>query len=260
MKIGVTQIILGDMSVDETVDLCRTAGYQAVELTFRDGKDIHADLNDDQIRAVAGKFHEADIEITSITALKGSLLSSESSERVEAAQSIERALEIAGILKTGAILVHPGQLSVQGTYQQAWDNLVGMLKDLASVAARYQVAIGLENVWNKFLLSPREMREIVDEVNTDWIGVYLDTANMMAYGYPEHWIRELGDRIKRVHLKDFSRSEHRFVNLLDGDTDWKAVMNELRAVGYTDSVIHEVGGDREVQIDLAERMRKIVSM
>ena len=163
-------------------------------------------------------------------------------------------------MKTGAILVHPGQLSVQGTYQQAWDNLVGTLRDLVPVAERYQVAIGLENVWNKFLLSPKEMREIVDEINSDWVGVYLDTANMMAYGYPEHWIRELGNRIKRVHLKDFNRGEHRFVNLLDGDTDWSTVMRELRSVGYTDSVIHEVGGDREAQIDLAERMRKIVSM
>ena len=260
MKIGVTQIILGNMSVDNTIGLCQTAGYQAVELTFRDGKDIHVDLNNDKIRAVADKFHEADIEITSITALKGSLLSSDSSERVEAAKSVERALEVAGILGTGAILVHPGQLSVQGTYQQAWDNLVGTLKGLAPVAERCKVAIGLENVWNKFLLSPKEMREIVDEVNNDWIGVYLDTANMMAYGYPEHWIRELGDRIKRVHLKDFSRGEHRFVNLLDGDTDWPTVMSELRSVGYTNSIIHEVGGDREAQIDLAERMRKIVSM
>ena len=86
MKIGVTQIILGNMSIDDTIDLCRAAGYQAVELTFRDGKDIHVDLDDDHIRAVAKKFHEADIEITSITALKGSLLSSDSSERVEASK------------------------------------------------------------------------------------------------------------------------------------------------------------------------------
>ena len=106
-------------------------------------------------RAVAEKFDEASIEITSMAALKGSLLSSDSSERLEAAKSVERALEIASTLKTGAILVHPGQLSVQGTYQQAWDNLVGTLKDLVPVAERCQVAIGLENVWNKFLLNSR---------------------------------------------------------------------------------------------------------
>ena len=101
---------------------------------------------------------------------------------------------------------------------------------------------------------------IVDEVDSEWVGTYLDTANMMAYGYPEHWIRELGNRIKRVHFKDFKRREHRFVNLLDGDTDWPTVMRELRAIGYDEYVIHEVGGDRETQIDIAKRMRQIVAM
>ena len=73
---------------------------------------------------------------------------------------------------------------------------------------------------------------------------------MMAYGYPEHWIRELGHRIKRVHFKDFSRGSHRFVNLLDGDTDWASVMEAFRAVGYDGYVVHEVGGDRKHKLIL----------
>jgi hexulose-6-phosphate isomerase len=83
---------------------------------------------------------------------------------------------------------------------------------------------------------------------------------MMAYGYPEHWIRELGSRIKRVHFKDFKRRDHAFVNLLDGDTDWPAVMSELRNQGYDSTLIHEVGGDRSTLVDLGERMRRIVAM
>ena len=83
---------------------------------------------------------------------------------------------------------------------------------------------------------------------------------MLVNGYPEHWIRELGSRIKRVHFKDFKRREHQFVNLLDGDTDWPTVMHELRSTGYDLSVVHEVGGDRTAQIDIAKRMRQIVAM
>ena len=134
------------------------------------------------------------------------------------------------------------------------------LKDLVYLARSKNVAISLENVWNKFLLSPKEMREIIDEISSPWVGAYLDTANMMAYGYPEHWIRELGSRIKRVHFKDFNRREHRFVNLLDGDTNWSIVMEELRRIGYQDPVIHEVDGDIPTQIDIAKRMRQIVEM
>ena len=118
----------------------------------------------------------------------------------------------------------------------------------------------MENVWNKFLLSPWEAQSFVDEVGSPWVGIYLDTANMMAYGHPEQWIRGLGKRIKKVHFKDFKRREHSFVNLLDGDTDWPTVMHELRQAGYDSTLIHEVGGDHQTLVDLGERMRRIVAM
>lgn len=263
MKIGVTQIILGGMSLDDTLSLCQDAGYDAVELTFGEDQDTDINMSDDELKGIASKCADAGVEISSITAGykdRGSLLSLDAQTRQSGVRSLARGLEVAGALGVGGILLHPGQLSVEGTYQEVWDNLVGHLKDLAPSAELYKVAIGLENVWNKFLLSPKEMREIVDEVGSEWVGTYLDTANMMAYGYPEHWIRELGSRIKRVHFKDFSRGSHQFTNLLDGDTDWVAVMEAFRAVGYDSYVIHEVGGDRDAQIDLAKRMRKIVAM
>ena len=260
MKIGITQIILGNISVNDTIELCKNAGYEAVELTLRDGTDCHPELSEDEFKTIAKKFSTANIEISSLAGLKGNLLSLDDNERQSAKESLVSNIEIAGIMEVGAILVHPGQLAVEGTYQQVWNNLVVALKDLVYLAKSKNVAISLENVWNKFLLSPKEMREIIDEISSPWVGAYLDTANMMAYGYPEHWIRELGSRIKRVHFKDFNRREHRFVNLLDGDTNWSIVMEELRRIGYQDSVIHEVDGDIPTQIDIAKRMRQIVEM
>jgi L-ribulose-5-phosphate 3-epimerase len=263
MKIGVTQIILGAMSLDDTLNLCQDAGYETVELTFRDGKDLNADMSRSEIESVGEKCEAAGIEIGSVIASyadRGNLLSPDPVERESGVKSLVRNLEIAGILDVGGILLHPGQLTVSDTYQSVWDNLIGILKEVAPIAAQNKAAIGVENVWNKFLLSPKEMREFVDEVDSEWVGVYLDTANMMAYGYPEHWIRELGARIRRVHFKDFDRQTHRFVNLLDGDTDWPTVVHELRSIGYDGPVIHEVGGDHAAQVDLAERMRKIVAM
>lgn len=263
MKIGVTQIILENLSLDDTLSLCQDACYDAVELTFGEGKDTDINMSDAELHGIASKCEAAGVDISSITAGyadRGNLLSLNAVQREKGKVSLARGLEVAGVLGVGGILLHPGQLTAEGTYQQVWDNLVCVLKELAPSAEAHQVAIGLENVWNKFLLSPKEMRDIVDEIDSDWVGTYLDTANMMAYGYPEHWIRELGHRIKRVHFKDFSRSAHQFVNLLDGDTDWQTVMEAFRAIGYNGYVIHEVGGDRTAQIDLARRMRKIVAM
>ncbi len=262
MKIGVTQIILPNLSLDETLQLCRDAGYEAVELVFAEGRDPDVRLSAEEIRQVGRRCAEAGVEVGSVIARfqgPANLLSTNPQEVENGRRNLARALEIAGLLGVGATLLHPGQLTPAGTYQRAWDQLVGILREMAPLAAAHRCAIAVENVWNKFLLSPREMRQFLDEVDSPWVGCYLDTANMMAYGFPEHWIRELGPRIRRVHFKDFRRKEHRFVHLLEGDTDWPTVMAELRAIGYDGPVIHEVSGDREVQIEMARRMRQIVA-
>lgn len=262
VKIGITQIILGKYSLDDTLSLCRDAGYEAIELVFGEGRDPDVNMSWEEIEAVGKKCAQAGVEVTSVIAWyadRGNLLSRNPVEREKAKKSLARSIEVASILGAGATLLHPGQLTAEGTYQQAWDDLAGVLRDMAPMAAEHQVAIGLENVWNKFLLSPKEMREFVDAVGSPWVGTYLDTANMMAYGFPEHWIRELGPRIKRVHFKDFNRREHKFVHLMDGDTNWPVVVSLLREIGYNGSVIHEVSGDRETQIEMARRMRQIVA-
>lgn len=263
MKIGITQIILGNMPLGDTLALCQEAGYDAVELCFDEDRDTNIRMNLSEIRTVGETCVAAEIEVSSVIANYrdgGNLLSLNPIDRENGVKSVVRSLEIAGVLDVDAILLHPGQLTVDGTYQAAWDNLSSILSQLAPIAASNKTVIGLENVWNKFLLSPKEMCDFIDAIGSEWLGVYLDTANMMAYGYPEHWIRELGDRIVRVHFKDFKRSNHQFVNLLDGDTDWQTLMHEFRAVGYDGYVVHEVSGDWAAQVDIAERMRRIVAM
>jgi len=263
MKIGVTQIILGSWSLDDTLDMCQEAGYEALELVFGAGRDPHVDMSDDEIRAVKKKCDDAGVEVTSAIAWyedRGNMLSLDSAANEAGLKCLTRAIDIANVMDVGAILLHPGQLTVEGTYEAAWDRFLGMMKEIAPYAQKQKVAVGIENVWNKFLLTPRENAEFVDAVGNDFVGVYLDTANMMFYGFPEHWIRGLGKRIKRVHFKDFVRKDRQFVPLMDGDTDWATIVSLLREMGYDNSVIHEVGGDRGVQIEMAKRMKKIVGM
>ena len=263
MKIGITQIILGDTSLADTLELCQEAGYEAVELVFGEEKDLNVQLSRDEILAVGQRCAAAGVEIGSVIAWyaeRGNLLSRSRAEREQGSKSLLRSLEIAGILGVDGVLLHPGQLGAEGTYEEAWYDLRDLLKEAAQVAGANNAVIGLENVWNKFLLSPKEACEFIDAVDSPWVGIYLDTANMMAYGHPEHWIRSLGKRISKVHFKDFSRAQHSFVNLLDGDTDWPVIMDELRRIGYDSTLIHEVGGDRQTLVELGDRMRRIAAM
>jgi len=262
VKIGVTQIILGDLTLDETLQLCKDAGYEAIELVFGAGRDPDVDMTDDEIRAVRKRCDAAGIEIGSSIAWyadRGCFLHPDVAQRDQGMKCLARSIEIAHVLGVDAVLLHPGQLTAEATYQEAWDWMVGGMKEIAPLAEEKGVTVGIENVWNKFLLSPREAGQMIDDVGSARIGIYLDTANMMFYGYPEHWIRELGEKIARVHFKDFVRKERTFVPLMDGDTDWATVVGDLRTIGYDGPVLHEVGGDRDLQIEMAARMRKIVS-
>jgi len=260
MKIGLTQMITGSLSIEECIDLCKEAGYEAFELLFSKQTGLSLDSDPEELKSIKNLFKDAHIELTSITAGLINLLSPEKREIEKAKRKTIRLLEIANYLDIDAVLIPPAFLTSKGTYSQAWDRFGEIMKDIIPTAADNKVHLCIENLWNKFLLSPREMRQFIDEVGSEWIKVYLDSANMMAYGFPEQWIRELENRIYRVHFKDFSRSEHQFVNLMEGDTNWPLVMKELNKIGYKAPVLYEVSGDWDDMVAGAETMRKLVQM
>jgi L-ribulose-5-phosphate 3-epimerase len=128
-------------------------------------------------------------------------------------------------------------------YDAAYERAHAFIAAALPLAEQHRVCLAIENVWNKFLLSPLEMCAFIDSFGSAWVGSYLDVGNVVATGYPEHWIRILGSRIKRVHFKDYRRAVgtvHGFVELLSGDVNWPAVMRELRAIGYTGWVAAEM--------------------
>jgi hexulose-6-phosphate isomerase len=121
--------------------------------------------------------------------------------------------------------------------------------------------IALEEVWNRFLLSPLEMARYIEEFHSPWIKAWFDVGNVMFYGYPQDWIRTLGKSIYKVHLKDFKRKEsgYEWVNLGDGDVDWLAVRAAFAEIGYAGSAIVELEkGDEAYLRDVSRRVDKLV--
>jgi hexulose-6-phosphate isomerase len=128
-------------------------------------------------------------------------------------------------------------------YQTVWDRATEGVRSALGTAEECKVSIGIENVWNKFLLSPLEMRGFIDQFDSPWVGSYFDVGNVIAFGYPDQWIRILGSRIKAVHVKDFRRAvgtAEGFVDLCEGDVPWPAVMAALRDVGYAGPLTAEL--------------------
>lgn len=166
-------------------------------------------------------------------------------ERWAAVDFTKRYIEVASWLGVKKILVVPAAVDVGWdpsrpvvSYLNAWKNSTASIKRLLPYAEKAKVTICLENVWNKFLTSPMDFTTYVDQFNSRYIGVYFDVGNVVATGYPEHWIEILGRRIKAVHIKNFKRQDvggvlHGFgEDLLDGDVNFKAVDAQLKKINY----------------------------
>ena len=158
-----------------------------------------------------------------------------------------RMLEIAKLLGADTILLIPGVVTAEVPYDVAYQRAQSALKELARDAERLEVQIGVENVWNKFLLSPLEMARFIDEIGSPFVNAYFDVGNVLVSGFPQHWIPILGQRIKKVHVKDFRMDIGNitgFVNIYEGDVNWSAVKKALKDTGYDDVVTAEIGGYR----------------
>jgi hexulose-6-phosphate isomerase len=176
--------------------------------------------------------------------------SSDPATRDKAAAILHRQIHCASVLGIDAILVVPATVGADFIpdcevvpYANAWDHASELVRAALPVAEQAGVTICIENVWNKFLLSPLEMKQFIEQFNSPYVAAYLDVGNTLAFGYPEHWIPVLGSHIKRVHFKDYRRavgSVDGFCDLLSGDVEWPAVMKELQAIGYDGWVAPEM--------------------
>ncbi len=162
---------------------------------------------------------------------------------------------------SAAVLLVPAVVNPATSYRDAWTRSQKEIRKLIPLAEELKIIIALEEVWNKFLLSPLEMATYIAEFQSPWIKAWFDVGNVLLYGYPQDWIRTLGKDIVNVHLKDFKRKEdgYAWVNLGDGDVDWPAVRQAFAEIGYSGSAIAELaGGDAAYLRDVSRRIDRLL--
>ena len=229
----------------EAMKLAKDAGFEGIELALSTEGEITMTSTDEELLSIKAYAEELGIRIPSLSSglcWTDSLTADDPAERQRAFDMVARQLYCAKMIGAETILVIPGTVSVEFVpewsvvpYDVVYERALEQIKKLAPIAESCGVQIGLENVWNKFLLSPLEMRQFIDAVGSDYVGAYFDTGNVVYSGYPEQWIRILGKRIFKVHFKDYRRNPgglNAFVDLLAGDVDWRAVRQAFADVGY----------------------------
>jgi L-ribulose-5-phosphate 3-epimerase len=160
------------------------------------------------------------------------------------------------------VLLVPAVVGPKASYDQAWKLSTARVKELLPIAEKAKVIIAVENVWNKFLMSPLEMARYVDQFETPWLKAYLDLGNMVLFGYPQDWVRALGKkRIAKLHVKDFSFKQRvaEFKDLREGEIDWKEVHASLLEIAYEGPATVELrGGDADYLKEVSRRFDLIL--
>ena len=235
-------------SLKECFQIARDAGFDAVEPNFNLEGEFSAESSDDEIRAVKRMADDVGIEISGVCSFlfwPYSMSHPDAERRAKGIELAGRMAEAAALLGTDNLLVVPGAV-----YAPWLEDPVPVPNDVCERLAREAVqelipraesvgvTINIENIFaNGFLFSPQEMAAFVDSFESETVKVHFDTGNIMQYQFPEHWVPILGKRIKNIHLKEWDKRTQEFNlntfrTLLDGTTNWPAVIRELERIGY----------------------------
>ena len=243
----------GDWSLKDKMKLAKDAGFEGIELDVSGDGPITLDSDEDAIAAIGSLAADSGLTLSGLATgmyWEFNPASENAETRAQAKVVLEKQIRVASQLGIGAVLVVPGSVGAdfipgceEVSYDKVWDRATEFISNALPLAKELGVDIGIENVWNKFLLSPLEMARFIDQFDDARVGSYFDVGNVLATGYPEHWIRILKDRIRRVHVKDYRRavgSVDGFVDLLSGDVNWPAVVQSLKSIGYSGWVAAEM--------------------
>ena len=246
MKLAINQWAFGEaIPATKAMSMAKEAGFQAFEICVGIKGPVKLDATEADVTAIRKHAGDLGLELQSVASGLGwdfPLTSPDRAVRDKGREAIGKTLQIAQWLGAETLLTVPGVVSAEVPYDIAMENAIKSIDDLLPVAERCKVSLGIENVWNKFLLSPLEMRDFIDQFQSPYVGAFFDIGNAILTGFPEQWIRILGQRIRMIHAKDFRAGVGTldgFVMLLEGSVDWPRVMSALRETGYDGALTAE---------------------
>lgn len=240
---------------EEMFQQIKAAGFDGIELNVdaEEGKSAHSltlSTTDEELAAIKALSEKYQLPVVSISSAlwSGRMGSPDAEKRGLSEKLLKKQLQCAKAFGATGILVVPGgtypAISLEDDRKASAETLASM-KDFIAETGIY---VGVENVWNGFFMSPLDMASFIDGLDCPFIGAYYDVGNVVAFSWSERWIELLGSRIHNVHVKDFKRnrginSGGAFVDLLEGDVDWKAVIPALKKAGFDGYLTAEVFKD-----------------
>lgn len=247
-----------EMTIAERFRLARDTGFPEVECYTTPGAAEAAEIKKGA-EAAGVRIHS----VMNMAHWKFPLSSGDPAVVEESMKGLETSIRNAHFWGAETVLLVPAVVNPQTRYEDAWVRSQQQIRKILPLAAELKVIIAVENVGNRFLLSPIEFARYVDEFKTPWIRAYFDVGNVLSIGYPQDWILTLNKRIVKLHFKEASlkRVPGQQLALGEGDIDWKAVASAIRTIGYRGSATLEMsGGDETYLRDVSRRLDTILAM
>jgi len=246
--------------LERGLELIRKAGFDGVELWLGDMPWFQMSTTDAQVRDLRRTIENAGLVVSNVSTglhWASPLSARDPNVRAQANRIVERQIDTASLVGTDAILVVAGLVTDEVPYNEVYQRCVDGLKALADKAARAGVKIGCENCNSeqRFLLSPREFAQFLNDINSPAVGLHLDVGNIHDTGFAEQWIEIHGPRITRIHLKDVLKHRGRcgdqsvYTNLFLGDNNWPAIRAAMSKVGYDGWLIAEMESRYRYAVD-----------
>lgn len=236
------------MNIEQCLKLAKDAGFDGIELNYDLDNDLSPKNGTKEFLAIRRMAEKIGIAISGVCSFLFWPYPLSSNDPIKRARGLELAGKIASCaadLGTENVLVVPGAVHIPWrTDHEPVPNDVcdqrakDAIRKLLPAAEKLKVFLNIENIFfNGYLMTPMEMNDFVDSFKSEHVRVHFDTGNIMMYQFPEHWISQLGKRIKNVHLKEFTKkgtdvSLEAFRPLLDGTTNWPAVLEAFDKTGY----------------------------
>ncbi len=243
-----------DRSYLDRFKLALDAGFEGIEMqTILDPKEA------DEIKAAADQTRLRIHSVMNMGHWDWPFSSPDPADIKRGHERMEASLRNAKLWGADCVLLVPAIVKPTVTIPEAWKRSQPEIRKLIPLAKELGVVIGIEPVWNKFLLTPYDTARYVDEFKSPWVKAYFDIGNVVMYGFPQEWIRALGKRIVRFHIKDFKFETRQWVPLREGSIDWKEVRKAIGEIGYNGWVTTEVGKSTEAEKKLsdAEWLREV---
>jgi len=237
------------MPLADCFRIVRDAGFEGVEVNFNLEGEISPQASTDDLKRLGDSVRNLGLEISGLCSFlfwPYSLTSSDPDRRKKGRELARNMVSAAAALGTKNLLVVPGAVYIPWAPEPepvpndvCRQRAQEAVREVLPEAERLGVSLNIENIFaNGFLMSPQEMNAFVDEFRSPAVGVHFDTGNIMQFQFPQHWIEQCGNRIRNVHLKEYSKQAgteftlNAFRPLLDGTTDWPAVLDAFERVGY----------------------------